>query len=173
MTGNGGRGPYQGRIREDAASGLPEIRELVDQNFREIGRADSKATVLLATATSLLGILLATRAPTGWTTVLWWTAVAGSAGAQFALLLAVLPRRSPAPRDGPRTLAYFEDVLRAGREARLSDVVRDNARAPKLRLLRALEGTSRIAHTKNTFIRWSVVLLVPAVTASLGVLPPH
>ncbi|MEV0598435.1 Pycsar system effector family protein [Streptomyces sp. NPDC050315] len=150
------------------------LRELLDQNFGEIGRADGKATVLLATTGSLLGFLLA-RQPhqPGWTAVLWWMAATGSVSSLLTLLLAVLPRHSAAPRDETQTLAYFEDVLQASQQARLAEAIRDDERSSKERLLRALEGTSRIAHIKNAYIRWAVALLLPTVAASLGALLPQ
>jgi hypothetical protein len=148
-------------------------RQLLDQTLAEIGRADGKATVLLATAGTLLGLLLTRRPPqSGWTAALWHVAATGSVCALLTLLLAVLPRHSPAAGRGRQPLAYFEDVLRASRRTRLSEALSEDCGAPEVRLVRALEGTSRIAHLKNRYIRWSVALLGPAVVASVGALPP-
>ncbi|MFE9935335.1 Pycsar system effector family protein [Streptomyces hirsutus] len=147
------------------------LRDLIEQNFGEIGRADAKASVLLATAGALLGVLLSghTHRP-GWSAALWWVAVAGAAAALLTLLLAVLPRRSAHPPDGSPSLAYFEDVLHASRQARLIQAVLDDGSTPGARLLRAVEGTSRIASVKNRYIRYSVALIMLTLTTFLGAL---
>lgn len=77
-------------------------RELIAQNLQEIGRADGKAAVLLALAGTLLGLLLMRR-PTGipWALAPWWAATVTTTGACLFLLLALLPRRSPAPTRRP------------------------------------------------------------------------
>ncbi|MFC5953576.1 Pycsar system effector family protein [Streptomyces pratens] len=155
----------------DSTSGMLVLRDLIEQNFGEIGRADAKASVLLATAGALFGILLSGHPHRpGWSAVLWWTAVAGAAAALLTLLLAVLPRRSAHPPDGSPSLAYFEDVLHASRQARLAQAVLDDGSAPGARLLRTVEGTSRIASAKNRYIRCAVALITLALAAFLGVL---
>ncbi|MCU7821152.1 hypothetical protein KSNIM_05655 [Kitasatospora sp. DSM 101779] len=146
------------------------LKELLEQNYAEIGRADGKAGMLLALTVSLVGLLLTGQEHQHRVAdLLQWTAVAASSAALLSVLMALLPRRG-APEGGRGTLAYFEDVLRASRRAQLAAAVNDSGTAPRARLLRAVEGTSRIAHAKNRFIRLSIVLLVPAIASSLGVL---
>lgn len=149
------------------------LRELIAHNHLEIGRADGKAAVLLATAGSLLSLLLVRRpAVAPWTQMLWWSAVLTAAAAVGALLLVLIPRRESALRQGMRVPAYFEDVVQAQNQARLSTVLESSIRAPELRLLRALQGTSRIAHLKNRYVRWAVFLLLPALLATLATRAP-
>ncbi|OEU95753.1 Pycsar system effector family protein [Streptomyces oceani] len=153
-------------------------RELIAQNHLEIGRADGKATVLLATAGSLLALLLP-RGPLGassWHDLLWWTATVSTTVALLFLLLALLPRQGR-PRRGRaqhgraqrrrHVLAYYEDVVRAERRAELTAGLREGSADPRPRLARALADTSGIARTKNRWIRHAVRMLLPAI-AVLG-----
>jgi hypothetical protein len=163
----------RGAVSERPADGTALLRELITYNHLEIGRADGKAAVLLTTAGSLLSLLLLRRPVTSsWTQPLWWCAVVSASGAALALLLALMPRRGAGLRDGVRLLAYFEDVVRAQKQALLSAALADSSRAQEARLVRALEGTSRIAHLKNRYVRWGVLLLLPAVAAVLPALTP-
>ena len=103
------------------------LRELIAHNHLEIGRADGKAAVLLATAGPLLSLLLVRRpAVAPWAQLLWWSAVLTAAAAVGALLLVLIPRRESALRQGMRVLAYFEDVVRAQNRARLSTALEDS-----------------------------------------------
>jgi hypothetical protein len=161
------------------------LRDLVAQNQQEISRADGKATVLLATTGTLLGLLLAVHRQRdqgdGWSAGLWWAGAAGAAAALFALLLAVLPRRAPGPTGSrspdpgqqPSALAYFGDVVRAGGPDRLRVAVHRDLRRPETRLLLALDATSRIAEAKNRWVRRAVPLLAVALAVSFCALLPH
>jgi hypothetical protein len=161
------------------------LRDLVAQNQQEISRADGKATVLLATTGTLLGLLLAVHRQRdqgdGWSAGLWWAGAAGAAAALFALLLAVLPRRAPGPPGSrspdpgqqPSALAYFGDVVRAGGPDRLRVAVHRDLRRPETRLLLALDATSRIAEAKNRWVRRAVPLLAVALAVSFCALLPH
>ncbi|WP_051871444.1 Pycsar system effector family protein [Streptomyces sclerotialus] len=168
MTGTEARPPSAAR------ASVPVLtRELIAQNHTEIGRADGKASVLLATGGSLLGLLLMRRpAGTSWTVPLWWAAVIGATGALLLLLMALVPRRGATLRGSAQVLAYYEDVVRAESRAELSVALRLDGQDPQARLSRALTGTSRIAHVKNMYVRWAVLLLFPAVTAMLLALAP-
>ncbi|WNI16829.1 Pycsar system effector family protein [Actinacidiphila sp. ITFR-21] len=147
------------------------LRELIAHNHLEIGRADGKAAVLLATGGSLLSLLLVRRAAVApWAQLLWWSAALSAAMSVGALLLVLIPRRESALRQGVRVLAYFEDVVRAQHATRLSASLEDSARVPELRLMRALQGTSRIAHIKNRYVRSAVLLLLIALVMTLATL---
>ncbi|MER5974282.1 Pycsar system effector family protein [Streptomyces sp. NPDC002055] len=148
-------------------------RELIAQNQLEIGRADGKAAVLLATSGSLFGLLLMRRPDAAsWTLPLWWSALTATAASLLVLLLALVPRRAAALRDGMQVLAYFEDVVRAEKQAGLPAALVRCGGDPRARLERALAGTSRVAHIKNRCVRWAVLLLLPAVTAMVAALAP-
>ncbi|POX43321.1 hypothetical protein C3486_01435 [Streptomyces sp. Ru73] len=148
-------------------------RELIAQNHTEIGRADGKASVLLATGGSLLGLLLMRRpADASWALPLWWAAVIGATGALLLILMALVPRRGATLRGSTQVLAYYEDVVRAESRAELSVALRRDGDDPQARLSRALTDTSRIAHVKNLYVRWAVLLLLPAVTAMILALAP-
>ncbi|MFE4371853.1 Pycsar system effector family protein [Streptomyces sp. NPDC056835] len=140
-------------------------RELIAQNQIEIGRADGKAAVLLATAGSLLGLLLIHRPPgTFWPHPLWWTATVTTTVALLFLLAALLPRHGPRIRESSRVLAYYEDVFRAEKHAELSSRLLLSSSDPHPRLSHALTGTRRIARTKNRCVHAAVLMLLPAVT---------
>lgn len=141
-------------------------RELIAQNHIEIGRADGKAAVLLATGGSLLGLLLIRRPPGAlWPRPLWWTAAVTTTVALLLLLVALLPRHGPRIRERSRILAYYEDVVRAEKRAELSSGLLLSSSDPHPRLFRALTGTSRIARTKNRCVHGAVLMLLPAITA--------
>ncbi|SHL22843.1 Pycsar system effector family protein [Actinacidiphila paucisporea] len=149
------------------------LRELIAHNHLEIGRADGKAAILIATDGSLLSLLIVRRPATSpWAQLFWWSAVFSTAAALGALLLVLIPRRDTPLHQGIRLLTYFEDVVRAQHQARLPAAIEDTSRAPESRLLRALEETSRIAHVKNRYVRRSILLLLPSLLATLVSLAP-
>lgn len=142
-------------------------RELIAQNYLEIGRADGKAAILLATGGTLFGLLLVRRPlDVLWAVPLWWTAAATTTGALVFLLLALAPRRGARASERHGLLAYYEDVVRAETRADLSAGLRRDGSDPQPRLLRALRETSRIARAKNRCVRHAIVMLLPAITAA-------
>ncbi|MFE2145447.1 Pycsar system effector family protein [Streptomyces sp. NPDC059456] len=142
-------------------------RELIAQNYLEIGRADGKAAVLLATGGTLFGLLLVRRPLDAlWAGPLWWAAAATTTGALVFLLLALAPRRGARASERHGLLAYYEDVVRADTRADLSAGLRRDGSDPQPRLLRALTETSRIARAKNRCVRCAIVMLLPAITAA-------
>ncbi|MER5551348.1 Pycsar system effector family protein [Streptomyces sp. NPDC002793] len=141
-------------------------RELIAQNHVEIGRADGKAAVLLATGGTLLGLLLLRRPPADFGPgPLWWTATLTTTVALLLLLTALLPRHGPRIRESSRTLAYFDDVVGAEKRAELSSELLLAGADPLPRLFRALTATSRIARDKNRCVRGGVLMLLPAVVS--------
>lgn len=142
-------------------------RELIAQNYLEIGRADGKAAILLATGGTLFGLLLVRRPlDVLWAVPLWWTAAATTTGALIFLLLALAPRRGARAGERHGLLAYYEDVVRAETRADLSAALRRDGSDPQPRLLRALRETSGIARAKNRCVRHAIVMLLPAITAA-------
>ncbi len=145
-------------------------RELIAQNYLDIGRADGKAAILLATGGTLFGFFLVRRPLDAvWAVPLWWTAAVTTTGALVFLLLALAPRRGARAEEGCGLLAYYEDVVRAKTRADLSAGLRRDGSGPQARLLLALTETSRIARAKNRCVRHAIVLL-PAITAALTML---
>lgn len=139
-------------------------RELIAQNHIEIGRADGKAAVLLATGGSLLGLLLVCRTPGAFGPLpLWWAATVSTTAALLLLLTALLPRHGRKRARNSRSLAYYDDVVRAERYAELPSRLFRTSADPHPRLFRVLTGTSRIAHTKNRCVHGAVLMLLPAV----------
>ncbi|MFD5556189.1 Pycsar system effector family protein [Streptomyces sp. NPDC127068] len=163
-TGLYGAGPY-------GDDGAALSRELVAQNHQEIGRADGKAAVLLATGATLLGLLLARR-PSGATPAppLWWCATVMTTGALLLLLMALVPRTTALTEGPVPVLAYYEDVLSAQAGAVLYAGLGRGGADPCPRLLRALTGTSRVARAKNRCVRGGVLALLPAIAAAVPAL---
>ncbi|MEU9253434.1 Pycsar system effector family protein [Streptomyces sp. NPDC048270] len=142
-------------------------RELIAQNYLEIGRADGKAAILLATGGTLFGLLVVRRPLDAvWAVSLWWAAAATTTGALVFLLLALAPRRGARAGERHGLLAYYEDVVRAETRADLSAGLRRDGSDPQPRLLRALRETSRIARAKNRCVRYAIVMLLLAITAA-------
>lgn len=139
-------------------------RELIAQNHVEIGRADGKAAVLLATGGTLLGLLLVRQPPTAFgLQILWWTGTVTTMVALLLLLTALLPRHGSRARGSSRTVAYFDDVIRAEQRAELSSGLLQASSDPYPRLFRALTATSRIARNKYRCVYGAVLMLLPAV----------
>ncbi|MFJ5230955.1 Pycsar system effector family protein [Kitasatospora sp. NPDC088391] len=144
------------------------LKDLLEQNFAEIGRADGKAGMLLALTVALLGLLTVGHGEQlALVAAVRWAACGAAVAALLSTLLALRPRLTGEPRHGLRTVAYFEDVRRTGYGGALAASVDRSAAVPRVRLARAVEGTSRIAHAKNRCLRSAVALLVPAVVALL------
>ncbi|MFE2553710.1 Pycsar system effector family protein [Streptomyces sp. NPDC059355] len=155
------------RHSSDADHVVVLSRELIAQNYLEIGRADGKAAILLATGGTLFGLLLVRRPlDVLWAVPLWWTAAVTTTGALVFLLLALAPRRGARAGERHGLLAYYEDVVRAETRADLSAGLRRDGSDPQPRLLRALRETSRIARAKNRCVRYAIVMLLPAITAA-------
>ncbi|MEV0320022.1 Pycsar system effector family protein [Streptomyces sp. NPDC050658] len=148
---------------EESRSGarlLSEIRA-------EIGRADSKAAVLIgaiAMAVGLLGGLVVAR---GWDparlslpwAVVWWSGICGLTASLLSTLVAVLPRYDKSVWEPGLPLGYFGDVRRAADSGALAQALREADRNPTPLLVTALAATSRIAAHKHLWIRVGLVAL--------------
>ncbi|MFJ1706544.1 Pycsar system effector family protein [Kitasatospora sp. NPDC088346] len=139
-------------------------QRLLDTVREDIGRADSKAAVLLSGALALPALLLGgDRRPGGvdavgvvlWscTAVLWLFGVG-------CLVLVVLPRLGTA-RPGPG-LTFFRDFLRSDGPDGLALRVSDAARDPVRWLVVQTVDVSTILAAKYRCIRWAVATLAPA-----------
>ncbi|MBL1081532.1 hypothetical protein JK359_05975 [Streptomyces actinomycinicus] len=162
-------GPAARSTHHTAERLLTELRE-------EIGRADTKASVLVAALGMTAGVFTGLIAGRDWSpdrlsapgAVLWWAGAAALALSLLSLLLAVLPRyRSGSWAEG-RPLCYFGDIRQAAREGRLAEALAGTDRDPAAALLAALAENSRIAASKHRWIRTGLIafcvgaLLLPA-----------
>ncbi|MFJ2648677.1 Pycsar system effector family protein [Streptomyces sp. NPDC087420] len=134
---------------------------LLDNLRTEIGRADSKAAVLMTAVgltTSSYSGLLAGRGWSLWqltTTaqVLCWMGAASLTGSLYALLLAVLPRYGTPGWQPGMPLTHFADIRRACDLGTLAEALPRPGHDPAPALLGALAATSRIAYRKHVWIR--------------------
>ncbi|MDI3385775.1 DUF5706 domain-containing protein [Streptomyces sp. B-S-A8] len=131
----------------------------------EIGRADSKASVLVAALGLTVGVFSGRLAGSDWSprelsllgALLWWPGVLALALALLAMLLAVLPRYRRGSWTPGNPLTYFGDIQRAVQAGKLADALDDTTRAPTAALLSALADTSRIAVRKHHWIRTGLI----------------
>nr|WP_129288338.1 Pycsar system effector family protein [Streptomyces sp. GZWMJZ-114] len=127
----------------------------------EIGRADSKAAVLVGALGITSGTFSAFLAGRSWSpdrlspvpAAVWWCGLGALALSLLALLAAVLPRvRSTGVRPGA-PLAWFGDIRQAARHGTLRAALEATEREPLAALLPALTATSAIAERKHQWIR--------------------
>ncbi|TXC94543.1 Pycsar system effector family protein [Streptomyces sp. ISID311] len=127
----------------------------------EIGRADSKASVLvgvLGLSAGLLGGVLAARhwrpsALPAAASLAWWLGIAALVVSLAALLLAVLPRYRTSHWQPGQPVTYFGDIQRAVEHDELARALADTERDPVAALIDALTENSRIVSSKHRWIR--------------------
>ncbi|MFE0176258.1 Pycsar system effector family protein [Streptomyces sp. NPDC059002] len=143
-----------------------EVGERLLADLRaEIGRADSKAAVLVAALGLTGGVFSGRLASSEWTPgqlglpgqAVWWAGAFSLVLSLFSLLMAVLPRYRGVPWAPGRPLTYFGDIQLAARTGVLADALTETAREPALALLTALAETSRIAARKHQWIRTGLI----------------
>ncbi len=158
--------PDRGRHRHDR-SGERIAEHLLDSVREDLGRADSKAAVLLSAALALPAFLIGTHGVPGRhgpadlmlvaAGVLWAVAVA-------ALVRALMPRTGTLrAQDG---VTYFGDLLTRD-VGRLSAEIADAGRDPVGWLLVQAMDVSAILAAKYRTIRWGVGALSPAAALAL------
>ena len=159
--------PYGGRYGQDRAG--ERIAERLLTTVREdLGRADSKAAVLLSGTLALPAFLAGWRGTPGWdglgdvtlilSGVLWAVAVA-------ALVGALMPRTGTVrARDG---VTYFGDLVKAPDVAGLSARVTEAGRDPAGWLLVQAVDVSSILSAKYRAIRWGVGSLAPSAVLAV------
>ncbi|GAA1934055.1 Pycsar system effector family protein [Kitasatospora viridis] len=161
-----------------------EVAERLLATVREdIGRADTKAAVLLSTALALPALLLDHHTD-GWpaapATVLLSVGGALWAAGAWALVRAVLPRTGtlrPAPARPaggppgpvpPTAATYFGDLLGTRDPRVLTALVVEAARDPLAWLLVQAVDVSAILAAKYRLIRRSVALLAPGALLTVA-----
>ncbi|MFE6775643.1 Pycsar system effector family protein [Streptomyces sp. NPDC057702] len=129
----------------------------------DLGRADSKAGVLLSGALAMPAVLIGWHGAPGWSGlgdvalllagVLWVVAVS-------ALVRALLPRTGTVRAGGG--LTYYRDLLPPHDLGRLSTELTEAGRDPAHWLLVQAVDVSSILSAKYRAIRWAVSTLAPA-----------
>ncbi|WP_128435413.1 Pycsar system effector family protein [Streptomyces cyaneus] len=159
--------PDGGRHRNDRAG--ERIAERLLTTVREdLGRADSKAAVLLSGTLALPAFLVGWHGTPGWdgfadvtlilSGVLWAVAVT-------ALIAALMPRTGTVR--GRNGVTYFGDLVAAHDIARLSARVAEAARDPAGWLLVQAVDVSSILSAKYRAIRWGVASLAPSAALAV------
>jgi hypothetical protein len=142
----------------------------------EIGRADSKAAVLVAALGLSGGVLSGMLADQGWSAgavaapglLLLGAGAAAMVVALVALLLAVLPRYARSAWRPGEPLSYFGDIRHAAQRDLLAMALTDTRSAPGGGLIEALAENSRIVTAKLRWVRVGTcafalgLLLLPA-----------
>jgi hypothetical protein len=135
----------------------------------DLGRADSKAAVLLSGALALPAFLIGRHGSPDWrgpadamlvvAGVLWMIAVA-------ALVRALMPRTGTVRSEGAVT--FFGDLLAPYDLARLSTEIVEAGRDPARWLLIQAVDVSSILSAKYRAIRWGVGSLAPSAALALA-----
>lgn len=159
---DGGRHPHDRAGERIAERLLATVRE-------DLGRADSKAAVLLSGALALPAFLIGRHGAPDWSWpgdlalvaagALWAVAVT-------ALVRTLLPRTGTLRRgDG---VTFFSDLVEPGDTGRLAAAVAEAGRDPTGWLLIQAVDVSSILSAKYRAIRWGVATLAPAAALALG-----
>lgn len=186
MTGDGGTGgtggqvgpePYGGRHGPDRSG--ERVSERVAERLlgtirEDLGRADSKAAVLLSGTLALPAFLIGWQGAPGWhgpadvtlvlAGLLWTVSVT-------ALVGALMPRTGTVREDrqGQARVTYFGDLVGARRDlAGLAARVAEAGRDPAGWLLVQAVDVSAILSAKYRAIRWGVGSLAPSAVLALA-----
>ena len=158
--------PDSGTPRTPVSADRIRVCERLLADLRtEIGRADSKASVLVAALGMTAGVFSGLLAGRGWTpsamstegTVLWWSGALALGLSLFAMLLAVLPRYDCGAWTPGRPLTYFGDIRQAVRQGCLESALTDTEHNPLAALTEALTESSRLAARKHQWIRVGLI----------------
>ncbi|WP_173264524.1 Pycsar system effector family protein [Streptomyces pacificus] len=158
------------RGRHGPGPGGERIAERLLQTVREdLGRADSKAAVLLSGALALPAFLIGSNGAPDWhwpgdtvllvAGVLWAVAVT-------ALVRALMPRTGTLR--GGSGVTYFGDLLQPLDHGRLGAALTRADRDPAGWLLVQAVDVSAILAAKYRAIRWGVATLAPSAALALG-----
>ncbi len=183
--GASGRG-HSLRRHVEVGNGSPEsspeaeyTRTLVQETIDEIGRADSKAAMLLAGGGILIGTGTSavvadagrlSHLSTDVRVTLWIALVAAVAGLVF-LAMAAYPRTGREQRPGG-AIAYFGDVMQASDPGALRAAIRDSLPVHEEVIVQKLFALSRIVARKYRLIKlaFAAFLVVLAAGAACVIL---
>lgn len=152
-------------VTRSAAPGLESGERLLTDLRSEIGRADSKASVLVAALGMTAGVFSGLLAGSGWSPSelgplpagVWWSGAAALVFSLLALLIAVLPRYRRTARHRGEPLTYFGDIQQAVRDGDLAEALAGTERDPLRAVLLSLGEMSRIATRKHQWIRAGLI----------------
>ncbi|MER5494006.1 Pycsar system effector family protein [Streptomyces sp. NPDC002454] len=154
------------------AAGAQTAERLLSEVRAEIGRADTKASVLIGALGMCAGVVLTTywsHVPVsglsrfmGMAALLTWACALGF------LLFATAPRYRASRWSSGTPLTYFLDIRRAAGSGVLADALRTTEREPLAGLVIALRDTSDIAAAKHRWIRTGLVCFLVGAVALAG-----
>ncbi|MEK2489252.1 Pycsar system effector family protein [Kitasatospora purpeofusca] len=155
-------------------AGTRTAERLLTELRDEIGRADTKASILIAAMGMSGGALMSLMAgENGWRpghlsgigAASWWTGCAGWTAALVCLLLAVLPRYRRHVWAAGGTVSHFQDIRTAALAGELSAALLRTERDPFPALVGALSSNAGIVAAKHRWIRTGLALFGTGVLA--------
>ncbi|MFJ7152387.1 Pycsar system effector family protein [Streptomyces sp. NPDC100445] len=139
---------------------LAAMERLMTANRAELGRADTKAAVLLGVTGAVLGAFIgASPSPA----ILRWSAVVTSLLAVLCFVGAIMPRHRAGSRYGGAGPSYFGHIPAGADSERLSRAFERGSRDPAGPLLGSLLVTSDIIRAKYRWVERGTFLLVAAL----------
>jgi hypothetical protein len=151
---------------------------LLSNAREEIGRADAKASILLAASGVVTGALLAGLIAGTWTPLrmhvaaqwLWWLGTGEAAVGIWCLAWAVYPRNPRRDSGHPWAVGYYGDVVGFHTTAQLVTALHLSAETNTERVADQLRHVSRIVSRKYRLIRWGMrMLFMGVLTISVAV----
>jgi len=161
--------PHAASDADDRDDRLASYAErLINDNRREMRRADGKATQALVVAGTGTATLLAAMTEGSWSVAsispgqlwAWWAGCALLVVSVTLLVLALVPRlggRSPAGR-----IAYFGDIRRWKESGSLRKALEETAREPLNAALAELSWTSMTVMAKYRLVQYGIITLAAA-----------
>lgn len=166
-------------------STISYLADLLKDTREELGRADSKAALLLAATGVAAGALLGGLLNGRWTPFsldnsvewLWWLGVGSAVAGVFSTAAVVYPRRinprkphtkktaeNPPTPQKPLTPAYFGDVVAYENVEKFNEAI-DQVPSPKERLLEQTFVLSKVVMRKYKLLRLGLLFLLFAILA--------
>ena len=146
---------------------------ILEEARKEVDRADSKASILLAASGVGIGALLAGLLADTWTPaklptiaqLLWWAGVLSAAIGIGCLSWAVYPRRHRRDSEPHQTVAYYADVIAFRSVPELVAGLTKSAGMSIELVADQIRQISRIVNYKYQLIRWGMRVLYLATVA--------
>jgi pycsar effector protein len=167
---------FHGRSSDEAT--LIYATSLLSNAREEIGRADAKASILLATSGVAAGALLAGLVAGSWSPLqlqaaiqwVWWLGIVESAIGICCLALAVYPRERKSGTGISGFVVYYGDVVTYSTTAELVTALNRSAETNIERVADQLRHICWIANQKYTLLRWGMIglfLATPTIAAAV------
>lgn len=154
--------PYAGG-RETVSA----MERFMAANRAEIGRADTKAAVLLGVTGAVLGAFIGVSPSPE---ILRGSAVATSLLAVLCFVCAIMPRHRPGGRNDGVGPGYFGHITAGMNSRRLGHAFERAAHDPAGPLLSSLLVTSDIIRRKYRWVTWGTLMLVAALPQFAAIL---